>query len=361
MSNGGERQPLAIFPNAQAIGEAERARDAVHAQAEQLKARVLELNRVGHDLLFAPDILPAPGDRVFEYRKAYVDFIQRQFPAMLNAVAPPSMEEIKAAADTLHDQEVEQKIVVVAGKEANRDQLECDFQETVRRLPDQLRKERATRFSVYMEPGAVSVSKPMYDPNRKPLPSDIWYAQLGIWIQSDVARAITSANSTVVNGNILTNPVKRIVRIDVADGPAAYVMKAGAAPAAADDDGSGRDYSRLPSGHYSNSQYDVIQYTLTLDVDQRFIPLIVNELQRNQLTTVNGVNVVGIDQTNALTSGYLYGNAPMVQVVLNCDTLYFRQWTVPLMPEEVKLDLRIPATDATAAAAPVAPAPAKKH
>lgn len=346
------------FPNPVIIDKGNQVTAQVSKQAADLLNKAVDLNASGHSLLM-DQILPVPGDRVFDFRRVYLDEVQHQIPQRLGAVMPPNADEINAVADQLHQTQVEDRIIRIAGQEVNRDSLERDFADVKAKLPDQLREERATKYNLYMDNTALSINPVMTDPSqRRPTPSDVFYSQLTLWVEEDVASAIIATNSkaappaapgattTVPSGNILTNPIKRLVHLGVDQGPSVWVLPPGVgnAPGSAappDDTGAGRDYSRGPSGRYCNSLYDVVDFTLSLEVDQRQIPIILDELQRNRLMTVLGVNIDPVDSTSAFQSGYIYGPSPMVQISMQCEALFFRKWTLPFMPDDVKMDLHI--------------------
>jgi hypothetical protein len=332
---GGTAEPLDAFPTEQDCDVAAQARDLVHSQSDQLMQKAIALNQAGHDPLLAPDILPDPSDRVFDYRKAYLDMVQKQLPQQMGGVMPPNNDEVKAATDALHQSEVEDKIIRVNGVEANREQLEHNFLDLAAKLPDQLLEERATKYKLYIDPTSLSVHPTMLDPNKRPTPADVWYAQLALWIEQDVTASIIEANSNVPGSNVLTDPIKRLVRLDVPEGSQAYFQDAVAAGAAPMDP-STPDYTRSPTGHVCNGTYDVVQFQLDMEVDQRQIPLILHALQDNKLTNVLSIEIAQVDTSAAADQGYIYGSAPIVSISLTCETLFMRSWTTKLMPDEVK-------------------------
>ncbi len=359
VQSNADRVPLPPdrFPNPQIIDKGNQVTAQVTKQAADMLAKAVDLNVSGHTLLM-DQILPVPGDRVFDFRRVYLDEVQHQIPLRLGAVMPPNADEINAAADALHQTQVEDRVIRIAGQEVNRDSLERDFADLKAKLPDQLREERATKYNLYMDNTALSINPVMTDPSqRRPTPSDVFYSQLTLWVEEDVASAIIAVNSkaappaapgatTVPSGNILTNPIKRLVHLGIDQAPTVWVLAPGVgnAPGSgtpADDSGAGRDFSRGPSGRYCNSLYDVVDFTLSLEVDQRQVPIILDELQRNRLMTVLGINIDPVDSTAAFDSGYIYGPVPMVQISMQCEALFFRKWTVPYMPDDVKMDLHI--------------------
>jgi len=337
--------PLTAFPNTPVIEKARAARETVQSQSNQMMEKALALNQAGHVMLVAPDLLPNPGDRWSKFRDAYRKEVREGLPARLGAVMPPNQETIKARLLEMHKAMVEDQVITIGGAEANRAQLQAEYDEAALKLPDQLRQESATQHKLYMDPNtALSINQIMTNDLTMPTPVNIWYAQLSLWIEQDVADSIVAANSIAPNSNILNDAVKRIVEIKIPDGASAYVQSgaapggAAAAPAAPGDDSAGdvRDFSKSPTGHICNDLYDVVGFSMILEVDQRQIPAIVHDLQSNKLMAVLTVNISGIDPVEADAQGFIYGTAPVVRLSMDCEALFMRKWTQPLMPDDVK-------------------------
>jgi hypothetical protein len=342
--------PLLAFPNTPVIDKARAARETVQTQSNQMMEKALALNQAGHFMLVAPDLLPNPGDRWSKFRDAYRKEVREGLPGRLGAVMPPNQETINKRLLEMHKAMVEDQVITIGGAEANRAQLQAEYDEAALKLPDQLRQESATQKKLYMDPNtALSINQIMTNDLTMPTPVNIWYAQLSLWIEQDVADSIVAANSIAPNSNILNDAVKRIVEIKIPDGASAYVQSgaapggAAAAPAAAPGDDSAsdvRDFSKSPTGHVCNDLYDVVSFSMILEVDQRQIPAIVHDLQSNKLMAVLTVNISGIDPVEADAQGFIYGTAPVVRLSMDCEALFMRKWTVPLMPDEVKSGAR---------------------
>lgn len=347
-----DREKLVDFPSPKAIAEGYRARDLVHLASGQLLEQAIALNR--RDLLL-PGILPNPGDKIFDFRTAYLDAIQNQLPNGLKAAIPPTPEEIQQQQQLLHDQKFEPRIIKVGGVEINREEIEREFKIASEQLPDQLRQERATQFRLYMDRNAISTNPIMLDSGKRAMATDLWFAQLALWIEFDVANAIVEVNnkggtpSGVKKANILTDPIKRLVRLDIPQEPSVYVLPQ---PAAADarnqtaapppeSDGATRNYTVSPTGRVCNSMYDVAHFQLVLDIDSRQIPLLLAELQRGKLLTVTQMDMVPVDNAVRFSDGYIFGKAPVVELTLQCEALFMREWTRELMPEEIKALLHV--------------------
>ncbi len=350
-----DREKLPSFPSPKAIAEGSRARDLVHLSSGQLLEQAITLNR--RDLLL-PGILPNPGDKIFDFRTAYLDAVQKQLPLGLFAAVPPTPEEIQQQQQLLHDSKFETRVIKVGGAEINREEIEREFKIAADQLPDQLRQERATQYRLYMDRNALSTNPIMLDSSKRATVEDLWYSQLALWIEYDVANAIVEVNNkgATPNGNekpnILSDPVKRLLRLDVPQESSVYVMGASqaaatpgqAASATPESDGAARDFAVSPTGRVCNSMYDVAHFQLVVDVDARQIPLLLSELQRGKLVTVTQMDMVPVDSAARFLDGYIYGNAPVVELTLQCEAIFMRAWTKDFMPEEIKNFLHVAPT-----------------
>ncbi len=188
----------------------------------------------------------------------------------------------------------------------------------------------------------------------------IWEAQMSLWIQSDILRAIANVNRVgEIGASVLDAPVKRLIRLKVVPGyvgiesdgafkslPGVGALAASAAPAATITD----DFARSPSGRVSNHMYDVRHAQLSVVVEVRRLPEFIDALSRVNFMSVLSVDIQPVDEYAALLEGYVYGSEDVAQVELVIETIWFRQWTEKLMPKSVKQRLQIPL--------PAEPAPA---
>ena len=64
------------------------------------------------------------------------------------------------------------------------------------------------------------------------------------------------------------------------------------------------------------------------------------------------MNWTSVDSAERLGEGLVYGDAPVANLQLECEALFMRSWTVPLMPPAVKQSLGITEQAPTAPGAP---------
>lgn len=269
------------------------------------------------------------------------------------------------------------------------------------RMRDKLALERAGKIAMYITPdlagggsgnviaGATSsfdrhAGIPAPQDPRQPELQDVWAAQISLWIQQDVVNAIVDSNKE--SKAVETSVVKRLVAIEI---PKEYITKSGpvtitdirsegpvramarplvfgrgpaAAAAAQPTDANTpavplsplvRDFTWSPTGRICNKDYDVMHFAVTVDVDAARYGEFLANLQNDRCITVLSVDMRGVDLEDVQRQGYLYGKGPVVQLVIKCEALFFRQWTVigdknnpGPMPDAVRDLLNIPKTSA---------------
>jgi hypothetical protein len=239
------------------------------------------------------------------------------------------------------------------GVPVNLEDVTAKYNAAALKLPDQMKYEVATKHKMYVANDAFAVN-PVMTGNGLPATVDIWYSQMTLWIQQDVANALKEANANATN--ILDAPVKHLWKLTIPSagtgggtpfGPGIYTDAVAAAGAAAvpvtPTPVNGSDIVPLtpvpsvsPTGRVSNPMYDVVQFTLVIDVDASQIPAVLAALSHNQLMDVMSLTATSVDPEDLQQQGFFYGSAPVVQLTLSCESLFMRQWTQNLMPDSVK-------------------------
>jgi len=99
------------------------------------------------------------------------------------------------------------------------------------------------------------------------------------------------------------------------------------------------DFSMSPTGRRSNGMYDVWHVTLDVHIDLAQLTTFVNALSETNFMTVLNVQLSDLDEYELLREGYFYGQGDMVRAQIVVETLWFRDWTVGMMPNDIKIDL----------------------
>jgi hypothetical protein len=247
------------------------------------------------------------------------------------------------------------------------------YEDVAKQLPYQMRLQRAMKCKIYLAdtvnndqieykvlipPANVSNS------TEAPPPSPIWYAQMQYWIAEDVCHAIAQTNQNAKN--VTESYVKKLIRLDIPDDSSMYAravapglaampapkgakthLTASAKPDAAFTEPLKTDYRTSPTGRVSNPMYDVVHYTLEVDIDSRYIEQFLLNLSNNRYITVRSMSFQKIQPSDpndpkSMQAGYIYGDAPMADLTVDCEQLFMRDWTTKLMPPEVAQSLGIP-------------------
>ena len=103
-------------------------------------------------------------------------------------------------------------------------------------------------------------------------------------------------------------------------------------------------FTRSPTGRMSNGLYDVVRFTMSMNVEAAKIPTILEELQKGKLITITHVNAISVDGLTASDNGFIYGDVPVARLSVEGEDLFLRDWTVKLMPDPIKTVLGIPLT-----------------
>ncbi len=241
---------------------------------------------------------------------------------------------------------------------------------------------------------------------QSPTASQLWEGQLELWILQDLVRAIALANDVAnerehfdVDGNpvdssVLNAPVKRLLRAEVLPGyvglhtlggvdsisggttasrpaPRGGAAASGGVGGAAASGGVGgaagysppaggmtdqpretklsENFVFGPTGRSSNSLYDIRHARLLAHVDYQRLPELLNAIGQVNLMTVLNLKITALDEYELLNDLYMYGQGDVVEVEMILETLWLREWTAKLMPEDTKVyvGLKAPPVDST--------------
>lgn len=192
-------------------------------------------------------------------------------------------------------------------------------------------------------PPALQFASTMVETGNPEPPAayDIWWAQMQYWIQRDVVEAINALNqeaSGTVEGVpwVGVLPVKELISIRVGD---SFLLGDGG-----DVYGSppGGTREALPmgssmhafTGTVSTKLYDVMQFSVKLVIDQRDLNRFVEKLYAQGLHTLLRVGYETVPPVRTMR-GKIYGSEPVVNVVLDFETILLGDVFRPLMPDEL--------------------------
>lgn len=332
-----EQERLEQFPSKKAIEKGEEVTKQVADISNEMLKIAVDLN-VHQPLL--PDALPNPRDTAkFAFKDAYNRVMDDVIPnEILAAGMPPSRDEINNVATQKYEKEYK-PLIQSFGSANNEAEVKAKFENDTRRLDRELQQKVAQSRKIYMAPDAMQ--KNLFGIAAADT-DQIWWAQQALWVQLDVAHAIAATNASATN--VTDAPVKNLVTLTIPmtyeglSSSNAQMGEGGQAPAGPADGSAPltKVFTNSPTGRVSNTLFDVMHFDLRVHVDAEQIPLFLAELSKNKLITVLNVQLGSVNAQEAESYGYFYGTKPVVQLDIQCEALFMRKWTEPLMPEKIK-------------------------
>ncbi len=367
-------QEFSIAINQAAIDELTQVYSQMNEQYAQIRQLAVEFNQRGHepmlDGLFPEPIVGKPHDAKQAYLQAFVNMLgpfdpDAAYPT-LNASMPPTRGEMMRVAAR-----AEQKFLNTRTFPPKQSVRELDEQQLVdlkrfkmSRLMKML-EQHSTTLHVYAQTDLDAPDFP-FDVNPWsrmgdiPTADQLWWGQIGLWIQRDLTEAIATANRVSdPQANVIHAAVKRLIKVEIVPGyvglagalggmtsktdghPRSSVQKNASSPVTPTD-ASRRipdNFVLSPTGRFSNALYDVVHVWLTVDIDTARIPVFIDLLREVNFMTVLNVELSDVDEYDLLEKGYLYGTDDAVRLKALIETVWLREWTAPFMPQTVRRDL----------------------
>lgn len=361
-----EAAPLPVFPTKAVIESGQKAVEQLQVESKRMLDEVTNLNQ--HKPL-VPSVFTAPAGNLYQtacfaFSREYARVMPVELNTAVNGGIPYTAAEVTQRvtdekARIQRERSIRSGSVIVNEKEVSDLQMAAE-----RDIPQQMRNEIATRYSVYINPETWTEIPAMKQLTTAAPPDQVWYTQLGLWIQQDVADIIKSANAG--SSSIYTSPVKHLIKVSVPERPY-FVASGGDAGGGGGFGGGGfgggggstggpdapmtgvspeaaitLHKGATLTGRASNGLYDVISYAMIVRVRESYVPQFLAEISRNRLHYVLNVErLSAVDATAAAAEGFVYGNDRVVELSLVCEALQLRSWTAPLMPKEIKYRLGI--------------------
>ncbi len=411
---GGQPREFFITINKPAIENLKTAFEGMGVEYKVISDDLLAINSRGHEPM-DPNLLPKPRTEGLryeiktQYREALRAMLGKpgtQPARRLNAGMPPNAQAIDRVLGTV-EREFRQTQVFGPNLTAADVRKLRELQRT--KLMDLL-MERAQSLHLYAEtdlgPGFPFDTSAIPAAAAQVAASDeqIWEGQMAMWIQQDIVEAIGAINAVdKPNFNIVHAPIKRLLGVMVVPGSvgvntaggmgmqppinggprAAEELSAGGAGAFGGGGGGQMgfggqttpggtaavpppasldpraklpaDFTVSPSGRVTNPFFDVRHTWVSMVVNSRDIPMILDAFSRTNINTVLMTRVTDVDEYEALKEGFVYGTGDAVRLDMLVESIWFRQWTTPHMPLVVRRSLGILPPDTTTA--PTTPTP----
>jgi len=380
----GPPRRLSITVNRAAIDKLENAYERMDEEYSEIFQLAVQINKGSH-VPMLDGLFPTTNDSAlpFTARNAYRD----AFPAMLspyapntqlprlNAGMPPSPNELNQKLKEVDDTFRSNQIGLSAGADlvnlspADKRRLEQQRKDGTLTLI----KNRARSVHLYADNDPLSDEFPFHigawvNQSTKPEFWQMWEGQMGLWVQQDIVQAIANANRVSdPKFNVINAPVKRLIRIQVLPG---YVgihtdgTLAGGSSGVQDptrtmlsaveglnlgnaDTLLPENFAISPSGRRSNAIYDVVHAELVVHADYQKLPALFESLAQVNFMTVLHMQINQVDEYEVLRRGFLYGDGDIVEARLLIETLWLREWTEPLMPDDVREYMGLERRDAS--------------
>lgn len=357
---------LSASPVNQRAIEAERDRiEKTLADHERILDKTGELNRY-HPLV--SDTFPNGNDQTRrEFQRRYGDAMRKLF-ASLHAGQPATKVQIDEMEDKVEDEQLAPKSELDAVFEGAPRTGSGVLTKAGARMDPVARAHMAAAQKIYCyatpfarakkttargrgKTSAKQIPSLDFDPMMidvgavdAPLPEDVWRAQVSHWIQKDVVDAIAAINEERADEVRSQNkavwvgimPVKEVISIRVAGD---YVLPDGDRYDGAEPGGFA---DALPPSSVvtaftqsaSSDLFEVKQFSLKLIMDQRDIPRLIDRLCNGTFHTLLRVAYKAVPPNKDMR-GKIYGFAPVVNVVMDFETVMLGDVFRPLMPETV--------------------------
>jgi hypothetical protein len=213
-----------------------------------------------------------------------------------------------------------------------------------------------------------------------PEPTHIFWAQIGLWVQEDICKAVAEMNQG--SANVTEAPVKRIVKITFCNdnqqgqqsqpGPVPVFVIPGlqstqgvgtdtGASMAMTTDASGaataappmdvnvdltknKNTLLSPTGRQSNGLFDVVHFEVELEIDAAKVPQVLDGIgSKRYITVIQLESIESVDSALTRGMGYYFGAKPCVKIKVKCEELFFRSWLQNYVPTRLKTQLGYPA------------------
>lgn len=209
------------------------------------------------------------------------------------------------------------------------------------------RVSKAKNILCYYDPTTFHVSPIALEQTTSPSPEQMWFAQVGLWIQEDVVQAIAELNREAANQEQVSEAcvqdavVKHLVNVRVRG----YVVSpseqaAGGEilfPATVEGSAAGL-IGGGPSltKRVSDAQFDVVRFVVTVILDQRNILKFINQMSKVNFYQCVNMRYEKVDVDDAQNAGYFYGTKPVVRASFEFEGYMSREVYQPLMPKDVR-------------------------
>jgi hypothetical protein len=380
------------LPNEKTLQRYEQIARVLGEDAAAVQSAAIEHNRKGREpikpvvqrqrLSIFPD---APVEVMDVIPRNFHDALMDAYGTLLqsvNAGMPPEAEALRQELENTRTQFITQDLRKSTDENLT-DEEQAQLNEKLSSVRTSLYVESAKQIGLYV--GMNTLGVPEWSQTDQPSHGELFTWQWQYWIIEDILSALHQANQG--EPSVLNGPVKHITFAQVMNVPAPGASQgnpaganrpmtegfagAGAglgdmdtpAPAAQGPAGAEANpkapiqpnYAASITGRVTNPLYDVINVQLSLVVDTRRIPQVLDAIAKYNFMTVTTLSLRSVDPYAAAQSGFFYGSEPVAEIDMTVETVWLRAWTREFMPVDIKRTLSIPVQAAPTAATPTMP------
>ncbi len=354
-----DKIPLDQFPTAAIIARGEQMTTTWTRQKDNALAYVLDLQSKQLEPLVPkalPVLLgPALGREFLDrYQRKFGVYLDTRtgerdqsisiFAQVLDATMPPIDTEVKARQAEIATEVANTRTIWRDNKIHNPEEVQKITAERQAIVAEQMRNQKAISHLIYADPDTVFEVNPKIAGSSIPDVNDIFLAQLTLWVQEQMARAIRETNEAVHQVNdtrkqgVLASPIKRLMQMKVTHKFVPVRPIAGADKPELPSNPAATitpNYLADPFGHVSNEFYDVVNFETTMVIDAGSLSPVLIGLARNRFFIFDKVEIQAMDSSIDAANGFLYGKALVVQVTLRGKYLFIRDFLKNFMPVDI--------------------------
>ena len=323
------------------VETAKKQRDQITDEADRMFAALKKINR--RDPLMT-NVFPnggSPVDRL-RYMEVYHEALLEMCEA-LNAGGPPTPAEVAEMR-----LELEERGFAKTQTGGGPHPKQVKIGQLFSRGGDDLAEKyanilKARSIGCYATPKTFS-REPLAEEGRPPSVENLWFVQVEFWIQQDVVKALAAFNGELDGSDadargVERNPVKHIHRV-IAVG---YQTREGVALISWPNSPTREDSIPVKpvfTKQACDAVADVVVFEVYLTIDQRELLRIIDAISDANLMQCTLIQTAVSPKRNQ-GENYIYGDAPVIDVMLEFEAYFLCDLYRPMMPANVRARLGI--------------------
>jgi hypothetical protein len=361
--------------------------DALKGDSDADFEHALQLNRKNYGVLYADSLFNNPDISQLEtlpelfHRELALKY--KSLLELANAGSAATSEELATYLEDARVRFMETNLSTRQDADLTKEQRK-NLETHLAELRIGKLRSHAEDISVYFDEATLNI--PQFSLAVIPGPGELFIWQWRYWAVADIIRVIATIND---GQSEITSLIKRVVSIEIVglpvpdesssdggsrppggsnpprpgggppqpsgpggglnptgnpSGPSGSPPRPNPSPSGGRPPRGGGDMSGLSpthTGQKSGDLYDILQVHLTVIVDTKRIPQILDSLATHNFLTVIDLKLRPADKYVAMGAGYDYGVASVSEMTLVLEAAWLRAWTVKSMPDSVKNSLGI--------------------